>query len=478
MHRQGWYYKSGNTVTFLDLIDRYKDGLIIPAAWQRDDIWDNLKKEEFKETILCAETSQITLEGTVIIYDLYEDVHRIPCKEGLFSPDKITVPKVNDGMQRIYTGEQIYENMLGAHPSPEKIRDINKLFKRINVLLQHMIYVTEEDAMLGFLRVNYGTGMTSFEKCNTIIRSRLTPTSKWESFFCRLNANFASASGRMGIGVFEGRGVGRADLHRHLRDNMALFLRFCTNDKTTSNYRSSATVDLPNFRDESLRASLLESKLCDYLEKVGYMEANQQLTAFVKFIERETAFIEDVWKRIDKSSWINDEDDDNEENNKIYETLTMANFRWALCVAIFRHNNGIPIPRYEKFLKLYFEYTRGASQFVKKNIRKTFQVQLSNLQRLAEVQKTIGYGMDESIVVIPRRTHRNNEQVKSGKSAAHDPATPYSICDEGRVSSEPTLRNLSDGTRNTSVPIGEPDDDKNDDKPTDELNGEENDGRP
>lgn len=435
---------------FLSIIEKKKRNTLIAAPWQRDDIWTAEKKDEFRKTVDCARCGNVALEGSMMTYHLYSELTRGYSPPTVWNDGAIPA-KINDGMQRTYTGEQIFDEMIkneanGGKTDKDKakVEEIREIFKRIKVYVQYFVYETEEEAQTSFLRVNYGTGMTNYERGRTILTSNLKPFDSWLKLIEDLHSIIENGASQFQIKSK----LGRNDKHKCLRDDLALLLRYLSEDTNPSNYGSSYKVELTDFTSIVRRKNLLEYKLCECLNDIGLSNALNILNKFRKFIDNETKLMMDIWKDIDKVSW--------KEEGPV-DTVTMANYRWALALAIYRRNNDIPRPRYRELLKRTYEFCHGATEFINpKNLRNHFQLGLSNLNTLAKVQEFVGYSMDDKLVRVPERDKIKTDQIARGNVAAHD--LPYATYGNGPVTSKPAIDNLSEGV-NENIPGDEGDED-------------------
>jgi hypothetical protein len=163
--------------------------------------------------------------------------------------------------------------------------------------------------------------------------------------------------------------------------------------------------------------------------------AKAKLYNFKKFIENETALLEEIWNEVDKTGW-------QDQGRK--ETLAPANFRWLLTLSIYRRNNNILRQDYRDFVAALFDNTQGGSSIIERDGgRGTFALSLSDLTKLGPVQDILKTYVDPSVRSKKKRRRDNVAQIKRGRANAH--IKPYAKYGDGQTTTKSAIQNMSDG---------------------------------
>jgi len=395
---------SHSAISLFELQDEVlnEQSIRIPT-WQRGDVWSADKKLQFKEVVMQKINAGgvQTLTGAVVIYST---------EDGRKNNSPLQL-QISDGLQRTFAAKQIFKDLANQYGE----KQAKTLLKNIMVIRLDMLYKDEHEAKLEFIILNAGTGLTSYEQCETIMTD-LEPYEQWtKKVFIPLHGIMTNGSARLGIKIT----TARDRLHKHNRDDLALFLRYLSEDQHLSDYKAGSKVKESAFINPN-NDKLTETKFKNIAKTEGIDSIYKKLLDFKKFIEEETALFESVWGEIDKKQWASEK-----------ETVTDTNYRWCMAVAIYRKNKSLPRMAWRNFLKKFLEHTQGGTSIGSQ--RSSSAVSLSCLSRLRIVQEKIGVQLDPSIGCSKLRRKTNVTQIKSGKHNGHN----ISFAGFGDMSSSP-----------------------------------------
>ncbi len=388
--------------------DNYRRGKWKIPDWQRGDIWAKKKKEEFEKTILSKSGENDHLPGVFVIYNI----------KG--TPKEMFI---SDGVQRSGTSYQIFQRYTNER-TENYARD---LLSDVSVSIQHFEYIDDSEAKTDFIRLNNGTGFTNYEQGRTVL-CELTPFSQWQrEVLDPIHEIVNGSSRRLGLKI----GSSRSKRDKHKRDDLALFLRFVSEDQKASNYRCSSKLSLSDFSNTNKKKDLIESRLVKIFYNLGLSDSKEKVKLFNKFIEDEVALFETIWNEIDKSEW-----------DKKAQRVTDATWRWLLACSIYTRNNKIPRPVHRKFLKDILAATRGKSMIMNKD-KEVCAYKLSNLSILGIVQEYSNIWLDTSVRQKTKRKRNNISQLKSGYDDSH--LKSFSRHGNGATEPAPSIDNKSQG---------------------------------
>jgi adenylate kinase family enzyme len=310
------------TISLYNLQDDYTRKRIIAPLWQRGDVWKPDAKRSFYKTILNkAKRGTDILCGCIILYT---------------TDDTDDVTYISDGLQRTMNAQKLFNNLV-AERGVESARTV---MEKISINVLYMRYQDDDEAKNEFRLLNQGTPLEAQDHGKTILVD-LPGYEAWDArIFKPLSESIKEAMYRQGVKNSKKKNVKQPDW----RDDLAMFLRYLTKDKSTTSY-SFAVGDIT---DPKIREKVLEQKFVDLVDPLGLDETEKRLKAFSKFIFDQSAYIQDIWKKIDKTGW-----------DKNIVTITPAMFRFLLHVAIWRKNNEIPIIRFEEFAKKLLTQATG-----------------------------------------------------------------------------------------------------------------------
>lgn len=368
--------KTSTSISLFDLQRRYCSNQYFKPNWQRGDVWPQRKKDEFERTVdEKARQGGDILSGCIVLYTTQDNPGQV---------------YISDGLQRTLNAAKIFQKWsksLGP-------ADAEKRLSRVCVPALEMDYADEIEAKREFRRINLGTPLTEKEEAKTILTD-LVNYSLWEDgFFKALHAAVTDALQRFGVKP----SMSRSRKHSSERDDFALFLRYATKNKNAEKY----SFDVKSIDDAVARSKIIEQQLVDYLERVGLDHVQKELRDFQRFVDKESAFIKEIWEMVPKTEWSSD-----------IQTLTEVCLRICLHLAIYRSNNDIPVLKYEEFLREFLKACRGTS-----NVRFSdggyVVVAKADLSRLPRLQEKLGVSMHEI-----HRKRRNVSQITPGYHSSH-----------------------------------------------------------
>lgn len=397
-------------MSLFDLQRRFKNKTHIKPQWQRGDVWSKQKREEFEKAVRekAARGSDI-LTGCVILYTTLNDP---------------TTVYISDGLQRTLNSGRIYERLVEQLGD----KDAESILNRVSVPVLEMEYRDEKEAKDEFRRVNQGTPLTPMEEAKTILTD-LPNYEDWEHrIFSPLHQRVSDVMNQFGVKQTNSR----CKKHHRDRDDYGLFLRYISEDKTTTKY----TFDTKGIESETKRHNILEQRLVDKLASIKIDQAEKKLTSFGKFLEDESAYIKSIWTAIPKDNWQSE-----------IQTLTAVCLRFLLHVAIFRKNKSIPVERYAKFVERFLMECKGTS-YVRYADGGYAVISMGDIPRLPRIQQKLDCVMDPELKPSLGRKRVNTSQLLPGMHNAHK--TPFSKNpdgDDGVTVPMPAVKNVSMGTR-------------------------------
>lgn len=392
-------------MTLFDLQRKFAKNLILTPEWQRGDAWDARKKEEFRRTVMeKAKKGKDILSGCVLLY---------------YTKDNEAIPYISDGLQRTRNSRKIYE-CLSKEIGEDKAEQI---MASVSVPVLEMLYEDDEEAKMEFRRINQGTPLTPKEEARTILTD-LPSYKEWdEKVFRPLHEAVNSSMSLFGVK----RSQSRNKQHMAERDNLAMFLRYLTQDKDAKSYDTKLTdIDNPQ-----KRKNIIEQKLVDFLSNVGIDSASSSVSAFKGLLDDEAQFAKSIWDKIPKDKW-----------SETIQTITESCFSNVIHMAILRRNNDIPVDKYKAFIEKFMTASRGTS-----NVRfedSGYEVlSRGDLSRLPRLQMRLNCIMHDIVSVDVKRKKRKTNQLIPGFHASHK--TPFSKTGEGATTPKTAIQNLSDG---------------------------------
>ncbi len=238
--------------------------------WQRDYAWTRDQEDGWERRILKGGT----ITGVLQIFRIKRD------------PDELEM--VNDGGNRIRCTARLVERWRRQGVST---LEINGRLDRSKIYVQHIEYHSLVDAMEEFGDTNDGTGLSPYEMAAGKLRVELPNYEKdWDSLLEKLHTTMSNALSRMGV---KQENNNRLDRHKYMRDNFALFLRWLVRDKELSDY-NPATRKLSQKQRRS--PYLVEARLGCELARLGRTEAENVLSQFRTFVEKQVSRYMTIWE--------------------------------------------------------------------------------------------------------------------------------------------------------------------------------------
>lgn len=320
-----------STQTFLQLVHDMCDGhLQIPEHQRTPDAWDEKKQARYLDRLRQA-VRGCHPPGSIATYQL------VGTDNGITVARSATF--LNDGLQRLTA----LRKLLAQPGHFDMDADGADALLRLKISVQHRHYASHHDAMRDFQFINDGTHLTSFELC----RGYLTYMKDWKPLWAPLVAEIEGAVNDSAARLTERVRAeqDRNGEHKRRRDNLALFHRFLTGDRTHSPYPDIGARDIGKYLDKD---SVVEQRLAKTLTEMGRDEVASRAKKFQVFVAAETALIETCVQKLLGSG----------------SALSATNHRWLLHLAIWRRNSEVSRQRHQAFIEVYLKETHGKSLWI------------------------------------------------------------------------------------------------------------------
>jgi len=388
--------------TLMQLIDKMERGtLVIPPHQRQADSWSKTKKIEWirriqdnRRCVGCLITYQV-VDGDRLIY-------------------------LNDGLQRLSAVVDYYR-------CPQQYEDtLDNAILRLQTYLmtvQHRHCSSHEEALTDFQEVNQGTSLTAYEFCHGVLTYMPDYAMYWHSFIDELHNAVAI---RVSPLLAKQRGDrSKEQMHVYQRNDLQLLHRFAVGGTDHARYWASKKEVKPGeVRDKKV----VEWRFRSWCESSGITAAKKTLGLFVDFLDRETALIENVWRKTQPNYDIG---------------IGAASYRFLLDVAVWKKNNGKPHNVWEDFIEKIFLNSGGSSMISNpENQRIKYQLGMDSITSLKTICNIIG-----SNLYLGNSTHSANrpKNMRPGRDGSH--VLPRSLFGDGEQIAEPAGRNRSRGAR-------------------------------
>lgn len=392
--------------TLMQLVDKLERGtVVIPPHQRRPDSWGKAKKTEWirriqenRRCVGCIITYQV-VDGDRLIY-------------------------LNDGLQRLSAVVDYYRN-------PQEYADtLDGAIMRLQTYLmtvQHRHCASHEEALTDFQEVNQGTSLTAYEFCHGILTYMPDYNLYWRQFVEDLHNAVAA---RITPLLAKQRGDRtKEQIHVYQRNDLQLLHRFAVGGIDHGRYWASKKEVKPSeVRDKKV----VEWRFRSWCESNGITAAKKTASLFFDFLDRETALIEDVWRKIQPDYNLG---------------IGAAVYRFLLDVAVWKRNNGIHHKSWEDFVEKVFLNSGGATAVVDpENKRTRMQLGMDSITSLKTVCNIVGSDLYLGNTVRNSGRPRN---MRPGRDGSH--ILPKSLFGDGEQVAEPAGRNRSRGARQTNV---------------------------
>jgi len=171
----------------------------------------------------------------------------------------------------------------------------------------------------------------------------------------------------------------RAEVHKTYRDNLSLFVRFVSGDKSRwSPAVASSTLNPTALQDPET----LEIKAADLFNELGHQEVKKQLKKFQSFLAEKKALFKQVWCQ--------------EEHPIVAPAETAV--RWWLTLSIWHKNNNYDPESLKVFTQKWLSKYHGKTTMIytsKAGIETNTNTQLSKITSLGQVMQACDYTLDE-----------------------------------------------------------------------------------
>lgn len=405
-------------ITIWDLYNRYSKNKLILPDWQREFVWDKQREEGWYNDLddMC--------------FSKMDKDHDIPGVLMTFSvKGEEGVKYLNDGGNRTLCTTRYIQHKLKDGVTRNIVEEA---MSHVYVSLQEWEYTQANFAFLDFIRANQGVLGTPKEIGQGILATKL-PDYKtyWKSFFLKLENAVNCRLHRMGCKLPNGASK-RTAIHKNIRDNYGMFVRFVSKDKARSKYDSGVTGIRVEIQDNDLKPNQsVECKLVNAIKNMSFDEVEREFDKFCNFLDCEVALYQKVWNDIFK------------DGHSLSPSPT--HLRWVFHLAIWRKNNGIQVDKYVQFLSNLISRTQGKTAVYDlpnktgNRLKAHANLGLSNLGILTQVERLLDV---ENIFDIPKR-RRTIYNTSSGYDESH--IVPFATNGNGDTFSEPSVLNKSRG---------------------------------
>lgn len=388
--------------TLMQLVDKLERGtIVIPPHQRRPDSWGKAKKTEWirriqenRRCVGCIITYQV-VDGDRLIY-------------------------LNDGLQRLSTVVDYYR-----HPQEYEDTSESSVLRLQTYLMtvQHRHCSSHEEALTDFQEVNQGTSLTAYEFCHGVLTYMPDYNMYWHQFIDELHAAVAL---RVTPLLAKQRGDrSKEQLHVYQRNDLQLLHRFAVGGTDHARYWASKKGVKPSeIRDKKV----VEWRFRSWCESSGITAARKTLGLFLDFLDRETALIEDVWRRTQPNYNIG---------------IGAASYRFLLDVAVWKRNNGIPHDTWEDFVEKILSNSGGSSIVVHpENKRTKTQLGMDSITSLRTICNIVG---SDLYLGNSTRSSDRPKNMRPGRDGSH--ILPRTLFGDGEQIAEPAGRNRSRGAK-------------------------------
>lgn len=395
-----------NTPLHLYSIYRHFDeGRWFLPTHQRKLVWDKKKIAKwFKDIIQMHKDGGGILPGCVMIYSL-------PGSNKIY---------LNDGAQRVYWTILQFIDYCKANEL-----DWKEILNSVQITVQTVAYKSINEAIKGFIQINFGTTATPYELARTMMCEKLENFStSWEPRLFKIQCIVKDALLSMQAETEDREDADKRDLaHKRIRDELHLFWKFISKDKT----QWSPQVALSNLRpDQWDKHTKLERQLTDLLNKIGPVEADIRIAAFSKFIQEQAALYKQVWAELKPEA----------------DRPANVHMRWWLAVAIYLTNNDLD-HHLRIFTESLIKHSEGRTSVFyvnEKGKQCNCNTAMSKLQQLGMISKILG------IEFSPKPKRKKSKRLLR-KGFVHSHIQAHAHHGDGKTIAENAIENRHRGGR-------------------------------
>lgn len=381
-----------------------KNELLLPPHQKlRGDVWPDGKKKKWYEDIQKNEM----ISGVIITYKLKDD------------PNQRMY--INDGANRvIHSLKQFVEQC----KTPGEEKDYQSILYRCSIVEQRVEYESNQEAIDHYININMGTVATPYEILQCRFVSELDNYEHiWADFFSELHSSMSDILCRLGCSNKRSNPNNRDNTHRMRRDNLALFYRFASKEKSKWSPKVASKVISP---EAVKKEDQVEHKLSKWLREQGRERAGEMLESFRRFISDQYAFYHQKWLECGLPTT---------------KAPSPSNFRWWLGISVYRYNNNFDLDKFAEFTKRFLHNTKGETNCIYNNVDgrpKSVAVALGKVNMLATFVRAAGLDMaDFEAKKSVRRKPKGN--LKAG--FVHSHINAFSAHGEGETVPENAVDN-------------------------------------
>jgi hypothetical protein len=383
---------------------------------QRERAWDKHAIEDYyRDLIGFYNEGGGQMAGTIQIYNYKNDQNAI---------------YVNDGLQRTFFSlKYIYENLRREKRfkkmfANDRSSDFRDMMQEIKIEVQRVEYENIEDAIEGFVGANKGTLTTPFELGKTIFCRELPDFSSF--WGPRLNqVHEAIEKGVSDVGCKRGKNPKRTKSHKSKRDNLNIFRKYISGDKTTKSFRVAEPIY------QGKKSLGVEIQLVEILKTLEHDEFEKKLERFKTMVVNATAFYAQTFEEVVGKRMVPAE----------------VNFRWWLIAKIHMTNMTVPLVKIKDFTEKFLKNNSGRSAFFYKDEngkQNNTNCAMSNISKISHLSNIIGFDLDDAIP----GARPKSPYVRSGFHASHE--SSFSENGDNPVRLENALENLSRNNKDMS----------------------------
>lgn len=384
-----------------DIVDRFRRQVLLKPPHQRDRVWDKDKNRAWVQRIQGGRQPI----GAIVTYQVVN--------HGTISPVFI-----NDGYQRISATVEYLDTpeAFGSTPTQAEM-----YVRSCEMPVQHRHYTSHDDALVDFQQINMGTQLTPYEFHKGTL-SYMPRWSQYEASIDRLHTIIPMREGR--IVDDGGRKREREVLHKHLRNDYGLLLRFLDVELKTIDY----PVGSDDLKPKNA-PSAVESKMRRVLESRTPEQIAAAVEKLERLVDRETALLEDLWYgRLGKGK---------------DEGVAIGLYRYIMDAAIAKRHRNVPQGVWESFVLKFLMCSFGRSS-VNGPEGEHINLSYGKFSHLYAICRLINSDLDQHIFGVGGR-RGNRTKRRPGYDDSH--LLPFSQNGNGQTFGEPAGRNRARGAQ-------------------------------
>jgi hypothetical protein len=395
------------TASCAELYRRIKRSELILPLHQRGNVWDSKKKESWWNKL----SKGGTMAGQITTYNNNE-----------YDKDtKSPIYYLNDGAQRVYYTLTEYANR-------EDPDEFQRVLDNAYIVEQVAEYDSYQETISEFIALNsLGTICTPYELTRSIFVGGLQDYDKvWKPLFDEIHKTMAIRLAGVGC-KYEDEKKNRTTAHKRMRDDLALFWRFATRDRSKKSFKvASVAVDTEWAKEADLELGLLT-----FLKGTGYDTIKSLVKSFTMYIDKAACFYKQIWCDVKPD----------------LAAPSNVHFRWWLHVSIYAQNIGMDKEDFKEFTKKLITHTSGRTSVFYTSPtghQCNCNTQLANLSNLSMIAKAVGCNGD-LFVPQPPRSKSSPFDLIPGAVWSHVKA--FSVHGNGEVLPENAIDNAHRGSR-------------------------------